>query len=276
MRLEPTLPDTVGLVGCRRLEEPSQLLAAGELVASLAVGQSRPYMLACRWPLESIVLGLYSSAPTTIDERLVYRRITGGNPVRLRGGETYLVLALPGFKILQGLVGLGEKLAKCINIRAYGATVLDETGYLEAFAAEDVVAEDLGNCLGFRLRRGPTVTPLEVAEAARLFEARSWRLYRYRRLRWEALEAAKPHYLRASVETVDGYIVDWSLDGNIYMAPPMEIYSILASLKGTPFNQIVFGNLEAAVEARIQVHGLEKTNLIRLFRRLYEAAGVDA
>ncbi len=264
----------LSLVVCRGLTRPSQLLAAGELIASLAEATGRSYVLVCSWPRDALVYGLYVAHDPRRAGEEVERRITGGPAVEASRGDTYVALVAHGYGSLEDVAVDASRLALCISASGYGATLLGSIGFIEAFTSRTVDPTIIERCLNVRVERGPTVNPLEVEGTARMFEQRSWRLYTFNRGSAEARLERGTYYVRLSVTVDEGYIVDWSLDSNMMAAPPMEIYSVLASVKGAPFHELTLSNLQLALEKRVQLYGVTVDDVKALLENLYTRVGV--
>jgi hypothetical protein len=250
-----------------RAARPSQALATGEYVLDTALKHRSPAATMCSWPSRSLVYGLYVA---TRGEESVERRITGGPVEHVERGCSYLALALPGHRKLVEAVELAKKLETCLGGRAH-ATLVEDVAYLELFRGETLEARELASCLemGYELHGAPEAWRLE--EMARMFESSRWRIYRWREATATARVVRGSFYLNLSVEVVDGYIVSWSLDSNMYAAPPMEPFNVLASVQGMRFDEIALTNLELAIRSRLEAYGITVDDIVEAVRRLYEA-----
>jgi len=199
----------------------------------------------------------------------VERRVTGGDPVEMPAGECYTVIAFPTSRLAEA-VAVGEAAAGRLSPRAWGATVAEKAALVELLGGPCSLEEALP---GARLVRGGTLWRGAVGRYLELFSSPAWRLYRYRRGTAEAAVERGGYYARLSVELTDGYITGWWLDSNMMAAPPMEIFSILATAKGAPFHELTLSNLEVALEKRLETHGIAVGDLQLLLQRLHRIAG---
>jgi len=249
----------------------SEILGLGELGLDYALRGKEAYAAYAEWPRGCTVYGIYEALGSETGER-VARRITGGPRAEAGPGRYYLALALPGTRSLRDAVSAMMVLAQCMRSRGHGATVLGDTAFIEIIDGRS----EPGECLDELLRgaRRARVRPLrsDIEARARLFEQDSWRLYRYRATSVEALVERGSYWLRASLEITDGYVTGYWLSGVFYSAPPTEIYSVFNTLRGVRLDEIVLGNMEVALEKRLEVAGLETSDLQLLVKKLYEKA----
>jgi len=249
----------------------SGVLGLGELGLDYALRSGEAYVAHAEWPRSCTVYGIYEALEGVGGER-VARRITGGPRGEAGPGRVYLALAIPGVRSLGDAVSAMMVLAQCMRSRGHGATVLGETAFIEIVDGRGDAHECLDELLGGAKRVHVRAPSSEVSARARLFEQDSWRLYRYKTSSAEATVRRGSYWLRASLEITDGYVTGYWLTGVFYSAPPTEIYSVFNTLRGVRLDEIVVANMEVALEKRLQVAGLETSDLQELIRTLYHKA----
>ncbi len=248
--------------------------AAGVLALEYALREKRCFATAVELRQGGRVYGLYEAVEPGVEGSRVYRRITGGPRVEVEAGWSYVAAAVPGKADMRQLAAVALGAASCLRGHAW-FTHAGGVGFVEAFTPLEP-GEAL-NCLLEALgasRAGKVLLPRQsLAEQARLFRGEGWRLYRYQQGDAEAEVRRNGYWARLSLGLLDGYVSDYWLTGVFYAAPPSEIYSVLNSLRGTRFDELVLFNLETAIERRLDVYGLEKSDIVELLRRLHEAVG---
>ncbi|ABM80847.1 hypothetical protein [Hyperthermus butylicus] len=258
-------------VHVRGVEGLEYVLAAGQRVADLALSRRRLYYILLRARGDGVVLGLYGSLADEAGVVGIYRRITGGRPAYVEHDTYYLAVALPGARKLESLAPKALELERCSK-GVVGFTLLGETGFLELFADSDplqCLLEVFNARPGGRLSLSPSV----LAETAQLYASPSWRLYKYNPATAEAAAYRGSYWVKASIEVTDGYVTGVWLSGVFYAAPPMEPFSILETIRGTRFDELVLSNAELAVDYRVELWGVTRDDFKNVLRSLHEKAG---
>ena len=266
-------------------------LGAGEAVADLAT--SRPRLASVEVDESCTLLGYYQSYNRFCkrsSKGRCARRITGGATLFLEAPWSYTVLAYPGSQSLREVYETGRRLAECLyqvrvsgsigatrnTILVLGATRIGRVGLVEIASSTEPVEPPL--CireLGFgSLEKASSLPERFIETRAQRYGSDTWNKYSFKPLTGESRICSREGFwARLGVEIVDGYIAGWSLEGNFYSAPPPEIYSILASAKGTPFHELTLDNIKWAIRERLEVYGLDTRDVIRLVENLYEKHG---
>ena len=266
------------------------VLGAGEAVFELAAQSNTPRALVASSPKSCTILGYYQSYNRFCREEgegRCVRRITGGATISLPEEWNYLALAVPGLNRLSEAVELANRLTTCLygsqgpviasrkGIGVLGVTILGGTGFIEVMHSAQ--PDSLTGCLS---REG--FTPLQAQSLpGGLARARSnryysstWNKYSFREEMLWAKRCRGGYWIRIGLETFEGYIAGWSVEGLFYSSPPPEIYSVLASVKGTPFHELVRESLKEALSSRLEVAGITLSDILSAIEELHEKSGV--
>lgn len=250
-------------------------LAAGEQALNMALGAGgrtgRGYVVEAVVGEHSLLLGLYNQVPDEAGGLGVYRRVTGGWWAPLEPGDRYLALVLPS-KTLEEAVATASRLAGCSGAVSWGATVVEDWGFIELLAPTS--PEECLRGLGEQSSR--IAVPVDGLERlAKAYMSPSWRLYSIpQRETVVSASVRRGEYTATlAVEVYDVYISDAWIAGVFHAAPPMEPFSLVATVKGTRLDEIVVANLEVALTHRLQLYGVTREDLLGLIWRLHRLVG---
>ncbi len=226
------------------------------------------------WPQNAIVLGLYEALRNTDnDHENIYRRITGGYRFDVSKNDFYTIAVIGKPLSLHEAV----ERAKCIT-NDFGVTRIGDKTVIEAHLTTRPHHEEILSCLmGSNARITQRQVEMDkelVLHYTNRYKSPGWRFYRFHRGSGVAKRSKESFRFVVSVEVVDGYITGWWIDSTLYMAPPMELHSILASVRGSPFHELTLFNIELAIRKRLETYGLSRDEIIDAIRELYSVVGV--
>ncbi len=266
-------------------------LGAGEVVVELARSSSR-VVRAVHGEVEQecTVLGYYQSYNGLCKGRgACVRRATGGASLRTGRNWYYVAMAWRDASSLGEVYEKAAELASCLYGRVRGPVVVSGdvvavvgvTRYGGVGFAEIIGLRpprgSVADCLRAHGPVSERTLPKGLAEArGRRYRARSWVVHGFPSSVTSTARkcTGSGFWARLGVEVVDGYIAGWGVEGVFYSAPPAELYSVLASVKGTPFHELTLDSIIAALEARVELYGVGVEAFKEMFEDLYGAAGL--
>jgi hypothetical protein len=253
-----------------RLSVP-ELLAAGEQSVNLALGggEGRVYSFYGVAGEDALILGLYNRLPDESGLVGVYRRVTGGRPIPLGEGEGYAAVVAPAASLGE-TVEMAAALGECTSARGWGATRIEGWGVIELLAASEP-----SDCLGrlFRLD-GMSRVFLRIGGLGRIasaYRSPSWRFYGPPKPGGSIVseECSRDGYhVGVTLDVFEEYVAESWLYGIFHAAPPMEPFSVMATLRGTRLDEMVLANLEVALEHRVELYGITVGDVVELLRKL--------
>ncbi|MET1102349.1 MAG: hypothetical protein ABWW69_07750 [Pyrodictiaceae archaeon] len=278
-------PRTYYLKGASCIEP----LAATELLINTLILRRDASLLAIFAEIvdECIIQGLYRATPRSIKIRRATRRVSGGPTTKVNGLASYVSLVVRANDLL-GVLDKAKSMAECLTRArtSYGGVVVGDWGravYAATLIGNIGVAEVISSpqplsrlllCSGLRAEPLELDTGL-IGMFIPRYKASTWITQYYSDRRASTLRRNKEGFeLRISVETKDDYIVGWSLDSNMYASPPMEVYSILSSVKGMPFHELTLSMIKDALNTKMRVAGISMKDFLDALDSLHKAAGV--
>ncbi|MCE4598620.1 MAG: hypothetical protein F7C81_00270 [Desulfurococcales archaeon] len=269
------LPDNVAM-------EYVQALIEKELNAALNLaGRPRGVIGVINGPIN--VLGFYS--PWVPGNS--YRRITGGPVHSSRDDIVYLgvVETYPG--TLESLLLDASRLGSCIGGDVKGGRIVGrgiegvigvtKMGHLGLYevAASGLDSDAMIDCLRERYDSVTMVNAsIEGLEGlAETYKASTWVRYPGADLPLKVtVRNERGFYASLSASMEGPYIAEARIEGDFYVAPPMEPFNIVVRLEGTQLNELVFYQIKLSWRNRAELAGVDYPDIDVLFDKLFELA----
>ncbi len=262
--------------------EYAQALLEKELNAALNLaGRPRGVISSTRGPVN--LLGFYS--PWMPGNS--YRRITGGPSLTSKSEITYLgvIQTYPG--TLESLLLDAYRVGSCLggNVRSgrivgrgingiVGVTKMGHLGLYE-IAVSGVDIDSITDCLRRDYDNITLVNSnIEGLEGlAETYRAPTWTRYPGANLPLKVtVKNERGFYASLSALLEGPYIAEARIEGDFYVAPPMEPFNIVVRLEGTQLNELVFYQIKLSWRNRAELAGIDYPDIDILFDRLFEAA----
>ena len=255
------------------------LLQAGlEALAGMVLeGRIQSGVISSPWGERSALLGYYE--PYTGGPVPVRRRITGGRTAMLREDDVYSGIVFASESLVEA-ARLAELIAECSGAKAWGATRMGPrrlaAGIIEIAGARDPGAPL--ECYVALLSTRPSIEAVDVGESARriarAYEDRRWTHYTGASSMPVRIASSRgEYYVRMGFHvTGDGFIAAARIDGVFNAAPPSEPYNLASAIVGMPLNENVLMLAEHRLE-KIELHGVERRDVLGILEKLVESAG---
>ncbi|AEM39663.1 hypothetical protein Pyrfu_1809 [Pyrolobus fumarii 1A] len=253
-----------------------EVLAAAESIIGATLKSRGFNILVSSWPHEGVTLGLYE--PCNVEYPA--RRLTGGARIETTKDYAYILVANGSRdSSLREAVKLARDLLECMGFGvkgpmvtgghvAYGVTSIEGVAIVEIIGDFDLSMAV--KCMGARLdgsARSVKVSP----ELATSFESENWTCYRgVEGLPHVTVYGRDGFYARLGFELHDNFVSRAEIDGVFFAAPPMEPYSVLASIRGVQVDELALHTLVLALEKRLDVYGVDKSELAKAAASLAE------
>jgi len=245
------------------------LLSSAEYILGMSLSSGKGYIVEGYAGERGVVLGLYTAVPPEAGWEGIYRRLTGGGPAELEPGDMYVALTVRAGR-LADLAQAARRLSECLQARAWGTTIVEDWGVVEVLGASLGTVECVESTLHTVVEGCGKLPGEPLRHKARMYSQPSWRLYTIPErptLVWAS--AHKPEgWLKIAVEPYEDYIADIWLSGVFNASPPMEPFSLIATLKGVRLDDVVMANLEVALEHRLELYGISREDFLSILQSI--------